>query len=81
MYKAHTRSVMITEVDDTIMMILVFMIMMVIIIMMATLVTSAGISTVGATITFGKLNLSKNITNYGFLYLFSWLHVTAAMNT
>ena len=73
---------MITEVDDTIMMILVFMIMMVIImmmviilmmviiIMMVTLVTSAGISTVGATITFGKLNLSKNITNYGFLYFF-----------
>ena len=79
---------MITEVDDTIMIILVFIIMMVIImmtmviiIMMVTLVTSAGISTVGATITFGKLNLSKNITNYGFLYLFSWLHVTAAMNT
>ena len=55
---------MITEVDDTIIMILVFIIMMV------TLVTSAGISTVGATITFGKLNLSKNITNYGFLYFF-----------
>ena len=76
MYKAHTRSVMITEVDDTLIMILVFiimmviMIMMVIIIMMVTLVTSAGISTVGATITFGKLNLSKNITNYGFLYFF-----------
>ena len=86
-WKAHTRSVKITEADDTIMIILVY-IMMVIIIMMVTLVTSAGISTVGATITFGKLNLSKNITNYGFLYFFhgymsqlQWIHNVAIYGT